>query len=152
MSYVFVRSTLQISNMPGQHPLSQRFLTWFQLGGYQIDTCLPFSLYCFHSESEQPDWNRVKLALPLYLITPTKILWTIFVATSALLKVDWIKTKSNIGIDSCNKIIGDTCLLYQQYWFSLLHSLSQRSHTWGLQIAVLVQTSSRAWGLFRFWL
>ena len=37
-------------------------LTLFRLGGYQINTCLPFSLYQlhgFHSESEQPDRNRV---------------------------------------------------------------------------------------------
>ena len=149
MSYVFVRSTLQISNRPGQQ---SKILNPIPVGWVSNWYLPAISLYCFHSESEQPDWNRVKLALPLYLITPTKILWRIFVATSALLKVDWIKTKSNIGIDSCNKIIGDTCLLYQQYWFSLQHSLSRRSHTWGLQIAVLVQTSSRVWGLFRFWL
>ena len=38
-------------------------LTLFRSGGYQIDTCLPFSLYLRHgfcSESEQPDRNRVK--------------------------------------------------------------------------------------------
>ena len=38
-------------------------LTLFRSGGYQIDTCLPFSLYWLHgfrSESEQPDRNRVK--------------------------------------------------------------------------------------------
>ena len=37
-------------------------LTLFRSGGYQIDTCLPFSLYLLHgfrSESEQPDRNRV---------------------------------------------------------------------------------------------
>ena len=43
---------------------SNDYLTLFRSGGYQIDTCLPFSLYLlhgFHSESEQPDQNRVKL-------------------------------------------------------------------------------------------
>ena len=37
--------------------------TLFRLGGYQIDTCLPFSLYLLHGfcpESEQPCRNRVK--------------------------------------------------------------------------------------------
>ena len=39
-------------------------LTLFWSDGYQIDTCLPFSLYLrhgFRSETEPPDWNRVKL-------------------------------------------------------------------------------------------
>ena len=42
---------------------SETPLTLFRSGGYQIDTCLPFSLYLrhgFRSESEQPDRNRVK--------------------------------------------------------------------------------------------
>ena len=33
------------------------------MGGHQINTCLPFSLYLLHgfrSESERPYWNRVK--------------------------------------------------------------------------------------------
>ena len=39
------------------------FLTLFRLGGYQIDTSLPFSLYLrhgFRSESEDVEANRVK--------------------------------------------------------------------------------------------
>ena len=39
------------------------FLTPFRSVGYQIDTCMPFSLYLWHGfcpESEKPDWNRVK--------------------------------------------------------------------------------------------
>ena len=39
-------------------------LALFWLGGYQIDTCLPFSLFLrhgFRSKSEQPDWNRVNI-------------------------------------------------------------------------------------------
>ena len=42
----------------------QTYLTLFRSGGYQIYTCLPFSLYWLHgfrSESEQPDQNRVKM-------------------------------------------------------------------------------------------
>ena len=38
-------------------------LTLFRSGGYQIDTCLPFSLYLrhgFRTESEQTYQNRVK--------------------------------------------------------------------------------------------
>ena len=45
------------------------FITLFRLGGYQIDTCLPFSLYLrhgFRSESEQPYQNRVKVLLVPY--------------------------------------------------------------------------------------
>ena len=37
-------------------------LTLFQSGGYQIDNCMPFSLYLGHgfcSESKQPNRNRV---------------------------------------------------------------------------------------------
>jgi len=48
-------------------------LTLFWLGGYQIDTCLPFSLYLrhgFHSESEQPYQNRVN---PKYVSWPEVI-------------------------------------------------------------------------------
>ena len=46
------------------HLFAVRFLclTLFWLCGYQIDTCLQFSLYFWHgfcSESEQPDGNRV---------------------------------------------------------------------------------------------
>ena len=43
-------------------------LTLFRSGGYQIDTCLPFSLYWLHgfrSESEQPYQNRVNWHLCL---------------------------------------------------------------------------------------
>ena len=39
-------------------------LTLFRSGGYQIDTCLLFSLYLRHgfcSDSEQLDQNRVKI-------------------------------------------------------------------------------------------
>ena len=38
--------------------------TLLRLGGYQIDTCLPFSILfvaLFCSESEQPDRNSIKL-------------------------------------------------------------------------------------------
>jgi len=38
------------------------------LGGYQIDTCLPFSLYLphgFYGESDQPYRNKVKDANPI---------------------------------------------------------------------------------------
>ena len=52
--------------MFGRQKESLLGLTLLRSGGYQIDTCLPFSLYWlhgFHSESEQPDWNRVKYIL-----------------------------------------------------------------------------------------
>ena len=50
-------------------------LTLFWSGGYQIDTCLPFSLYLLHgfrSESEQPYRNRVNLILVTRLIDQSK--------------------------------------------------------------------------------
>ena len=50
------------------HESKQGALTLFWSGGYQIDTCLPFSLYWLHgfcSESEQPDRNRVNGLLTL---------------------------------------------------------------------------------------
>ena len=49
-------------------------LTLFLSGGYQIDTCLQFSLYLQHgfcSESEQPDQNRVKSnTINLFIVSP----------------------------------------------------------------------------------
>ena len=68
-------------------------LALFRSGGYQIDTCLQFSIYLLHgfsSESEQPDHNRVTVKFKKYIMSKGVELHH---NTSSILPITGVRTK-----------------------------------------------------------